>query len=93
MSKNVVNYHEAIKRMLNIGERRLIVNIDDIRDYNYNLADGLLNEPSEYLPPFNKALKDVVLTLRNIHKHKVDDVLFYIGLIGSFGDQRIFFFS
>ncbi|EMR08884.1 hypothetical protein PNEG_02668 [Pneumocystis murina B123] len=86
---NVVNYHEAIKRMLHLEERRLTVNIDDIRDYNRNLADGLLNEPSEYLPPFNKALKDVVLTIRDINKHKVDDVLFYIGLIGSFGDQHI----
>ncbi|KTW31417.1 hypothetical protein T552_00061 [Pneumocystis carinii B80] len=86
---NVVNYHEAIKRMLHIDQRRLIVNIDDIRDYNRELADGLLNEPSEYLPPFNKALKDVVLTIRDINKHKVDDVLFYVGLIGSFGDQHL----
>ncbi|KAG4305372.1 hypothetical protein PORY_000928 [Pneumocystis oryctolagi] len=86
---NVVNYHEAINRMLYLGERRLIVNIDDVRSYNRDLADGLLNEPAEYLPPFNKALHDVILTIKDITKHKVDDSPFYIGLIGSFGDQHI----
>ncbi|KTW32404.1 MCM DNA helicase complex subunit MCM3 [Pneumocystis jirovecii RU7] len=86
---NIINYHEAIRRMLHLEERRLIVNIDDIRDYNRDFADGLLNQPAEYLPPFNKALRDVVLTVRDITKHKVDDMLFYIGFVGSFGDQHV----
>lgn len=58
----------------------------------FGLYIRLLNQPAEYLPPFNKALRDVVLTVRDITKHKVDDMLFYIGFVGSFGDQRIFLF-
>jgi len=30
----------AIKRMLRQGERRLVVNLDHLRDYKRDLADG-----------------------------------------------------
>ena len=34
------NYRQALSRMLDNGQNRLIVNLDDIRDYNRALADG-----------------------------------------------------
>lgn len=34
------NYKDAVKRMLRLGERRLIVNLDDLRDYNRAYCDG-----------------------------------------------------
>ena len=34
------NYRESIKRMLDNEQVRLIVNIDDLRDYNRTYADG-----------------------------------------------------
>jgi DNA replication licensing factor MCM3 len=35
-----VNYRDSIKRMLRMGERRLVVNLDDLRDYKRELCDG-----------------------------------------------------
>lgn len=34
------NYKDAIKKMLRNDERRLIVNLDDLRDYNREFCDG-----------------------------------------------------
>lgn len=34
------NYKDAIKRMLRNDERRLVVNLDDLRDYNREFCDG-----------------------------------------------------
>lgn len=31
---------DAIKRMLRLGERRLVVSLDELRDYKRELADG-----------------------------------------------------
>lgn len=35
-----VNYRDQVKRMLSRSERRLIVNVDDLRDYNRAYCDG-----------------------------------------------------
>ncbi|KAG5513948.1 hypothetical protein PMAC_000570 [Pneumocystis sp. 'macacae'] len=78
---------DNFKRILLIIMKRL--DMGNIEFFFFNLYIRLLNEPAEYLPPFNKALHDVVLTIRDIEKHKIDDMLFYIGFIGSFGDQHI----
>lgn len=43
------NYREAIKRMLEIEQVRLIVNLDDLRDYDRVYADGwVLDSSSRY---------------------------------------------
>jgi DNA replication licensing factor MCM3 len=34
------NYRESIKRMLDLEQVRLIVNLDDVRDYDRTYADG-----------------------------------------------------
>lgn len=34
------NYKHAIEHMLKIGSRRLIVNLDDLRDYDRSVSDG-----------------------------------------------------
>jgi DNA replication licensing factor MCM3 len=34
------NYRESIKRMLDIEQVRLIVNLDHLRDYDRSFADG-----------------------------------------------------
>ncbi|KAJ3019563.1 MCM DNA helicase complex subunit [Thoreauomyces humboldtii] len=82
-------YKEKIRKMLLTKERRLIVNINDLRTYNRDYAQGLLKTPMDYLPPFDKALKDIVLTLQDPTKPKLDDEMFYVGLDGSFGDHNV----
>jgi DNA replication licensing factor MCM3 len=34
------NYRDQVLRMLRLEEVRLIVNLDDLRDYNRDYADG-----------------------------------------------------
>ncbi|EPY49997.1 MCM complex subunit Mcm3 [Schizosaccharomyces cryophilus OY26] len=87
---NATLYHEAILRMLNMGQRRLIVNIDELRDYNKELADGILYQPMEFAEPFNEALQGVISTLIDPIVHKdLKDKPFYIGFRGSFGDLHV----
>lgn len=45
--------------------RRLIVNMNDLREYDASLAKGCIDEPTEYVPPFEKALNDVAVNLRD----------------------------
>jgi DNA replication licensing factor MCM3 len=81
--------HRAdIVLMLNRGLRRLIVNIDDIRSHNKELADGLLFTPFDFAPAFDQALKDVIKTLPNRPARETDDeTMYYCAYMGSFGEN------
>ena len=46
--------------MLHQGRCRLVINVDDLRSYNRAYATGLLDEPNEYLPAFDMALRALV---------------------------------
>ena len=45
--------------------------------------------PVDHLPAFDKALKDIVNTVKLPEMGIDDDDLFYIGLEGSFGENSI----
>lgn len=45
--------------------------------------------PGDYLAAFDKALKNVVLTLRDPMRHKIDDLPFYVAFQGSFGENHV----
>ncbi|KAA8897760.1 MCM2/3/5 family-domain-containing protein [Sphaerosporella brunnea] len=85
------SYVDDIKRMLPRGERRLQVSLDEIRNHNRELADGLLNDPFEFLPALDKALKDTVRAMPNDGRFPVitDDTMFYCALVGSFGEFAV----
>ena len=61
------NYKDDIIRMLRLDQRRLIVNIDDLRGYRRELCDGLLRQPVDYLPAFDDALRNVVEQIGRAH--------------------------
>ncbi|OCF57170.1 minichromosome maintenance protein 3 [Kwoniella mangroviensis CBS 10435] len=82
------NYRESIKRMLDLEQVRLIVNLDDLRDYERTYADGLLLQPTEYLPALDAALMQLVQSLHDPTKHKITGNEYYVGLRGSFGQQH-----
>jgi DNA replication licensing factor MCM3 len=78
--------------MLNRGQRRLTVSIDEVRSYNRELADGLLNEPFAFTEAFDKALFNVVETFPDRPKHeKADDgsAVYYCAYVGSFGEFSV----
>lgn len=35
-----MDYKQAIQKMVQVGERRLIINLDDLRDYDRDFCDG-----------------------------------------------------
>ncbi|EOA87695.1 MCM DNA helicase complex subunit [Exserohilum turcicum] len=81
------SYRPDILVMLNRGQRRLTVSIDEIRSHNRELADGLLNQPFEFAEAFDRALKDVVRTFTDRPKSETaEDVVYYCAYIGSFGE-------
>ncbi|GAB1319059.1 MCM DNA helicase complex subunit [Madurella fahalii] len=80
------SYRSDIILMLQKNQRRLVVNIDHVRDHNSEMAEGLLNHPFEYTLAFNHALKEIVKTLPQARPDQTDpDVLYYCAWAGSFG--------
>jgi len=74
--------------MLQKNQRRLVVNIDHVRDHNPAMAEGLLHDPFNYVPAFNHALKEIVKTLPQARPDQTDpDVLYYCAWAGSFGSN------
>jgi DNA replication licensing factor MCM3 len=83
------NYHDDILRMLRAGQTRLIVNIDDLRDYNREFANGLLKEPTDFLPAFEEALLQVIKRVYEDDKHEIQNKGYRVGFSGSFGDHHV----
>jgi DNA replication licensing factor MCM3 len=72
--------------MLQKNQRRLVVNIDHVRDHNAEMAEGLLNDPFDFSLAFDHALKEIVKTLPQARPDQTDaDVLYYCAWAGSFG--------
>lgn len=72
--------------MLQKNQRRLVVNIDRVRDHNPEMAEGLLYDPFDFTLAFNHALKSIVKALPQARKDQTDDdVLYYCAFAGSFG--------
>ncbi|KAI0404187.1 MCM2/3/5 family-domain-containing protein [Xylaria palmicola] len=80
------SYRSDIILMLQKNQRRLVVNLDHVRDHNPELADGLLFDPFDYTLAFNYALKKVVETIPQARPDQThEDVLYYCAWAGSFG--------
>lgn len=87
-SPNSTDYKELIKHMLDKDERRLIVSLDDIRNWNKEFWNGILNDPADFLPACEKALVDTISSVFDIST--IDDrAQFFIGFKGSFGSHQL----
>jgi DNA replication licensing factor MCM3 len=81
-------YRGDIVTMLNRGQRRLNVSLDDIREHSRELADGILYQPFDYSLAFDQALKDVIATIPNRAKFEQDEeTMYYVAYNGSFGEN------
>ncbi|CAL1696311.1 unnamed protein product [Somion occarium] len=83
------NYKDDIARMLRLDHRRLIVNIDDLRDYRRDFADGLLKQPVDFIPAFDDALLNIVQRVYDKEKQDIEGKSYHIGFSGSFGDHHV----
>ncbi|KAK0636883.1 MCM2/3/5 family-domain-containing protein [Bombardia bombarda] len=84
--QHVRSYRPDIILMLQKNQRRLVVNIDHVRDHNPEIAEGLLTDPFDYSLAFNHALKEIVKTIPQARPDQTDpEVLYYVAWAGSFG--------
>ncbi|KAG9238988.1 MCM2/3/5 family-domain-containing protein [Amylocarpus encephaloides] len=82
----VRSYRSDIILMLQRGQRRLVVSIDEVRAHSVVLAEGLLQQPFDFAQAFDKALHDVVEVLPNSSPKQVSkDTMYYCAFSGSFG--------
>ncbi|KAK4056933.1 MCM DNA helicase complex subunit [Microbotryomycetes sp. JL221] len=79
------DYRQAITKMVQANKRRLIVNIDDLREYDREYCDGLLNDPAAWHPAADLALKDCAVNTGASPDAKEP---FYVGFKGSFGNNH-----
>ncbi|ORY59460.1 DNA replication licensing factor mcm3 [Pseudomassariella vexata] len=80
------SYRPDIILMLQKNQRRLVVNLDHVRDHSPELAEGLLLDPFEHTLAFNHALKEIVKTIKQARVDQTDnEVLYYCAWAGSFG--------
>ncbi|KAK3398512.1 putative subunit of pre-replication complex [Sordaria brevicollis] len=80
------SYRPDIVLMLQKNQRRLVVNIDHVRDHSSEMAEGLLTDPFNWTLAFNHALKTIVSTVPQARPDQIDpDVLYYCAWAGSFG--------
>ncbi|KAJ5085901.1 hypothetical protein N7532_010672 [Penicillium argentinense] len=82
------SYRADIVVMLNRKSRRLLVDLDEIRQHSREMADGLLTSPFEYTQAFDAALKDIVKYLPGWSgkRETEDDVVYYCAFHGAFGE-------
>ncbi|KAH9050478.1 MCM2/3/5 family-domain-containing protein [Lactarius hengduanensis] len=85
----VYNYKDDIIRMLRFDQTRLPVNIDDLRGYRRDYADGLLKQPVDFLPAFQEALINVIQQAHDDDKHDIEGKGYGIAFNGSFGDHHV----
>ena len=83
-------YVDRINAMLDSGERRLMVNLDDLRaHFGSEFVSGFIYRPI----PFLRALREAVTsTARALSSSKItfeDNVKFFAGLKGSFGGSQV----
>ena len=83
---NVRSYRSDIILMLQKNQRRLIVSLDQVRDHNADLAEGILLQPFDYTLAFDHALKKIVGTIPQARPDQTArDTIYYCAWAGSFG--------
>ena len=79
-----------MRKMVESGKKRLIVNVDHVKAYNEELYNGLLNIPVDYVPPFELAVNELMQTLQtNVPEPGMEPPVYYIGFEGDFGDNKM----
>lgn len=84
------SYRSDIILMLQRRQRRLVVSIDDVRNHEAELAEGLLKSPFDFAMAFDAALKEIVATIPSATKEQTgEDTQYYCAFAGSFGQYAV----
>ncbi|OLY85692.1 DNA replication licensing factor mcm3 [Smittium mucronatum] len=90
-------YRNELKRLSESGGGRLIVDLDNIREFDSDACEALLRQPSEYIPPFEAAATEIAreyynpsaLGIEGASAPGADGFFISIGFVGSFGSQHV----
>ncbi|KAJ1972016.1 MCM DNA helicase complex subunit [Dimargaris xerosporica] len=84
-------YNHEIRRQLDQDQKRLLINIDHIREYNHELAKEIIQYPSDYIPALEKAVQEVIKVLTNGQLDSVTGapLALHVGFKGSFGEHHL----
>lgn len=63
--KYCISFRDTLKRNYNLGQYYLEVNLEDLGSFDENLAEKIYKQPSEHLPIFEEAAKEVADDLTN----------------------------
>ena len=94
-SNTGIDYRSIIKVMLIKSKFRLSVSIDEIREFDREFWLGLLNQPADYLPACERALRDTVLAIYDPqdpsfpHDSYDPNQQYYLSFKGAFGGQSL----
>ncbi|GME74061.1 unnamed protein product [Ambrosiozyma monospora] len=87
------DYKDAIRLMLQRGERRLCISMDELREFDAVFASELLEHPAEYLPAAEEALKETIGAVYDEHEFAQfdfnSDTDFYLSFRGAFGANQL----
>lgn len=90
---NETDYKQAIKTMLQRSQRRLVISLDELREFDSEYAKGIMNEPADYLPAAETALKDTVMAIYDPYEFSDSEVNadtdFGLGFRGAFGSHQL----
>ncbi|QDZ23145.1 minichromosome maintenance protein 3 [Chloropicon primus] len=82
---------DAIRKMIRDKERRVKVDLADLRNYDAghetSLARTLLDRPTELLPALQDAIAEIVRSEEPKYLEPLDEV--HASIVGSFGFQRV----
>lgn len=72
------------------GPKRLIISIDELRDFDAELARDALQRPVEHIPIFEKAMHEIITARReDLDKDRRKLTSYRIGIDGSFGSRLV----
>ncbi|KAK1929617.1 DNA replication licensing factor MCM3 [Phytophthora citrophthora] len=98
------NYQEKLSNMMRQKSSRLVVDLNDLREYDSsftdmavggqdNIVNRLLRNPAEFVPPFEEAVKENVFNLDSMYGSKEaessKDMQFHVGFEGDFGHYNV----
>ncbi|KAL7647582.1 UNVERIFIED_CONTAM: hypothetical protein RMT77_001182 [Armadillidium vulgare] len=80
-------YSQLVQDMIEKGDSRLIVNINDLRKKNSERANRLLNVAFEEIVLFHRGLRDFIGSVDSSYVKKHEE--FFVGFEGSFGSKHL----
>ncbi|KAL2651198.1 hypothetical protein R1flu_019326 [Riccia fluitans] len=80
-------YIAKISKMMDRGEKRLLIDLNELRNFSQDLTRRVLQSPSEFIQPLTEAVEE---TTRNIDaKYITEEEEMHVGFEGQFGFHRV----